>query len=130
MDLVIKLYNEQPPRIGIKFKYEYLALRSYEEIIRNHRGQAFMLNLELAKGKINLLLTSEENGVKIPYKDLDYKNDQLIKLQAYAEKNQPLEFVHIFPKSNSLFVAKPFREATFIQISSFQIHGEHFAGTH
>jgi hypothetical protein len=120
MELIIKLNYDKPARVGIKYIYDYLAVRSYEEIFNKQAGQIFTLKLEPAPSKVDLTLTSEETGIRIHYPALDYKIGDLQKLQL-VQQGSPMEFVHIFPRGNSLFIAKPFKKETFIQISECQV---------
>ncbi len=121
MELLIKVYSDKPSRIGIKFIYGYKAVRSYEELIAKHRGETFSLKIEPVKTKLNLTLQSNESGIKIPYKDLDYKPDQFKKLEQLMNQKVVCEFVHIYSDANTLFVAKPFRRQEFISVTGFEM---------
>lgn len=121
MELMIKLYADKPSRIGIKYPKEYTAVKTYEEIISKHRNETFFLKIELAKNKVHLLLRTEQTGGKIVYKDLDYKTEQLKKLEMYMTQGAPLQFVHVYSESNNLLIAKPFRKQTFITISNLEV---------
>lgn len=121
MELLVKLYEDKPSRVGIKFMYEYKAVRSYEELITAHRHDTFQLKIEPVKGKLDLTLQSEQSGITIPYKDLDYKIDQFKKLELYADKEIAFQFVHIYSNANQLLVARPFRTENFILITSITI---------
>src|SRR5687767_9992272 len=119
MELVIKLYSDKPSKIGIKYIYEYLAVREYEELIRKFSTGSAIMKIEFTRDhKLTLTLQSDSTGAKQEYKALEYKIDQIKRLQAYFDPNSGTEFVHIFPKSNQLLIARPFKKAEFIKVSS------------
>jgi hypothetical protein len=80
------------------------------------------------RNKVTLQLTGDLTGSKVVYKDLEFKIDQLKRLQTYHQKGMPLQFVHIYPKANTLYVAKPFRKEEFISISSVEIFNPQHSG--
>jgi hypothetical protein len=121
MELMIKLYSDRPSRIGIKYPTEYQAIKSYEEIIKKHQGGAFSLRIELIKNKANLFLFSEQTGGRIAYKDVEYKADQLKKLEMNLASGLTLEFVHVYAQLNTLLIAKPFRKQQFVTLSNTEI---------
>lgn len=123
MELIIKLYSDKPSKIGVKYPQEYSAVRAYEEIFSKNRGEVFSLKIEMIKDRINLVLVSDQSGGRILYKELEYKMEQLKKLETYFQPGNELQFVHIFPKSNTLMIAKPFRTQKFISLSSYEIIG-------
>lgn len=125
MELLIKLYKEKPSRIGIKYMYSFQALRPYEDLIRKYPNDAFTLKLEPKNNKMILILQSEQSGEKIIYKDLDYKPEQVKKLQQQGYRGMPLQFVHVYSEANTVLIAKPFKKSLFISISSFEIIGIH-----
>jgi hypothetical protein len=120
MELVVKLYDGKPSRIGIRYVYEYMALKDYEQLISEHGSSEFSLSIELVRGKAFVVLCSDNTGEKIVYKDLEFKTEQMRKLQVFQDAGLPMQFVHIFPKGNTLFVAKPFRREQFVSISSVE----------
>jgi hypothetical protein len=123
MEFVIKLYNDKPSRLGIKYLYEYQAVKAYEEIFNRNAGDVFSLRVEIIKNKVSLRLLSEQTGERILYKELDYKLEQLKRLQAFTNTGSDIQFVHVFSKANTLMIAKPFRTARFISLSSYEIIG-------
>ena len=123
MELIIKLYNDKPSKIGVKYPQEYSAVRAYEEILSENADDIFSLKMEMIRDKINLILVSDQSGARIFYKELDFKMDHLKKLQTYFQPGSDLQFVHIFPKANTLMIAKPFRTQKFISLSSYEIIG-------
>jgi len=123
MELIIKLYSDKPSKIGIKYGYEYSAVKAYEELLTKNQGTAFSLKMEMVKEKLSLFLVSEQSGQHIVYKDLEYKIEQLKKLQAFIQPGADLDFVHVFSKTNTLMIARPFRSNKFIKISTYEIIG-------
>lgn len=123
MELIIKLYTDKPSKIGIKFPQEYSAVRAYEDIYNKNAGDSFFVKMEMIRDKIDLVLTSELTGERISYRELDYKTDQLKKLEAFFGPGKSLEFVHIFSKTNTLMIAKPFRSRKFITLTNYEIVG-------
>jgi hypothetical protein len=116
MDFIVKLYQDKPSKIGITYPREYQAVQTYEALYRTETDVRFFLNIEIKKLQLQLTLISEESGVRTVYKELDYKAEQLKKLQEFSFQNKILEFVHIYSKANTFMVAKPFRTARFIRI--------------
>jgi hypothetical protein len=123
MELLLKTYTDQPSRLGITYKYEYLARQAYEELIRRHRGDSFVLQVEPLKGKINVTLLSEQSGKKIPYPELYYKPDVLTRLESLSGLHMNLLFVHLYKEGNLLLVAKPFKKQEFFSITGCRIIG-------
>jgi hypothetical protein len=121
VELIVKLYEEKASRIAVKFPYEYQAQKSYENLVRSYPGDTFLVKMELLSEKVLLTLQSDLSGKKIQYKDLDFRNDQILRLKAQADQVRDFIFVHVYPKHGSLFVAKPFRQSEFLQISAFDI---------
>jgi hypothetical protein len=122
VELIIKLYSDKPSRIGVKYLKEYLAVKAYEELISKYPNETFSLKIELSKAKVNLFFLSEETGGRVIYKDLDYKIEQLKKLEAYiSSEGGPLQFVHIYSNTNQLLIAKPFRKQTFITVTDIEV---------
>lgn len=121
--LLIKFYQDKPSRIGIKYTYEFQALKPYEALVQNYPDHTFSLTLEPKKDRINLIITSDQCGECVIYKDLGYKKDQLTKLMQIGYKGMPLEFVHIYSEANTMLIAKPFKKQSFFSISSFEVIG-------
>ncbi len=86
-------------------------------------GDVFSLKMEPVRDKLNLLLLSEQTGERIVYKELNYKIEQLKRLEAFLRPGADLEFVHVYSKSNTLMIAKPFRSKKFIRLSGYEIIG-------
>lgn len=123
MELIIKLYPDQPAHVGIKYPTVYQATKNYEGIIIEHRGENFTLQFEPLKGSVNVYLQSSQGGAPVVYKNLAYKPDHLKKLEAYVHPGNPIRFVHIYSKENVLLIAKPFKQKTFIKVGGFEIIG-------
>ena len=125
MELLLKVYADQPPRLGIKYIYEYQAVRAYEELLTRAQQGELHAMLEIKGRQADLSITSEFNGQKFRYKDLEFKAADLQKLRALGEKPN-LTFVHVFPQHNAILVAKPFRKATFLTITGLELRGAEF----
>ncbi len=125
MELFLKFYTDKPSRIGVKYTYEFQAVRAYEDLVRATRDSPLTALLELSKGRINLVLTSDFNGKQIQYKSLEFKNPELQKLRM-QNPAEPFLFVHIFPQHNTLLLAKPFRQARFLSIRKITLRGAEF----
>lgn len=123
MELVIKLYSDKPSKIGIKYPNEHSAVKAYEAIFHKNGGEVYSLKMEFVRERLTLILTSDETAERIIYMDLEYKLDQLKRLQAFVQKGADLEFVHVFSKVNILYLAKAFRSKKFIKLSSYEIIG-------
>lgn len=121
--LLIKLYKDRPSRIGIKYTYEFQALKPYEELVRKYPQHSFFLKLEPKAGQINLSLKSDQSGEVIRYKDLLYKPEELRKLIDAGSGALPMEFVHIYSEANVLLIAKPFKQQHFFTLSSYEVIG-------
>lgn len=125
MQLVIKLNKDKTSRLGIKYPQEYLAVKAYESLITTYGQTAFNLKIELRGKQLDLTLVPAMGGKSLVYKSLDYDLSQIQKLQAFGASVIPLEFVHIYSKSNALVIAKPFKTQRFISICAFEMIGSH-----
>lgn len=123
MELIIKLYKDKTSRLGIKYAQEYQAVKVYEELINTYGQAAFKLRIELHHHKADLTLLPQQGGKSFSYKAVDYNVSQLQKLQTYITQGTPLEFLHVFSKSNVLVVAKPFRSQRFVTVSEIEFLG-------
>lgn len=120
--LLIKLYKDRPSRIGIKYPYEFQALKPYEDLVRKFPQHSFTMTLEPYPKHINLRLRSDQCGEVIRYKELLYKPDELRKLIDDGAV-LPMEFVHIYSEANALLIVKPFKKQNFLTISSYELTG-------
>lgn len=123
MELLLKTYPDKPARLGVTYKYEYLARQAYEQLVRDHRGDSFNLLVEPLRGKINLTLLSDQSGKKVLYPELYYKPDLLRRLEQVGGPHMSLLFVHLYQESNTLLIAKPFKKQEFFSLSSCRIIG-------
>jgi hypothetical protein len=122
MQLVIKLYNDKPSRIGIIYPTEFQAGKAYEAIIDRNKGEKFRATIELLAGHAMLTLISINGSAKIVYKGLEFKVDQLKKLQAYIKPNSPIHFVHTYWKGSTMYLAKVrFRNPEPVFIEEYEI---------
>jgi hypothetical protein len=121
MQLLIKLYTETP-RIGIIYPSEYQAIKMYEQLIEKHLGETFHLSIEIVKGLITLKLRSIDGSGVIVYKDLEFKSDQLKRLETYCKPDISMELIHVFNKSNGMVIPKIRQKAPeFLKIKGYEI---------
>jgi hypothetical protein len=106
MQLLIKLYKDQAPRLGIIYPSEYQAAKSYEQLFEKHREESFYVSIELIKGLITLILKPLNGGGNIIYKELEFNVDQLKRLQAFCKTDTPMEFIHVYKKATGIFIPK------------------------
>lgn len=118
---MVKLQLEGYSRIGLKYAQEYQAVKSYEELISKQEGNAFSLEIELVKDKLNLSLISDNTGIRTNYKDVLYSPEQIKKIVIGIDLSKDFQFLHTYSKNNMLMVAKPFRSQTFIVLSNIEI---------
>jgi hypothetical protein len=122
MQVLIKLYTDTPPRIGIIYPSEYQAAKSYEQLIEKHREENFHMSLELVKGLLTLRLKSVNGGAFIVYKDLEFKIEQMKRLQAFCKQETEMEFIHVFKKATGIFIPKIRNKAPeLIKISGYEV---------
>jgi hypothetical protein len=121
MELAVKIYPDKPSRIGVLYNHEFMAVRTYEDLVRNNRNQSLHLKLELLRGKAELTFTSSHTGTKTVYRDIEFKTSHIEKIQKYYHDGMPADFVHIFPRGNQLLIAKPFRKAEFLPLTGIQL---------
>jgi hypothetical protein len=122
-ELIIKIYQDKPSRIGILYGSEYIAGKEYATLISNYLGEHFRARLEVVKDRITLILVSDQSNGKVVYKNLRYKGDQLKKLQAFVKADSEIQFVHIYPVENNLLIAKPnlSKPMEFVSIHQYEI---------
>lgn len=121
MDLVIKLYPDKLPRIGIKYLSEFPAKKAYQELLSNHPGAVFSLCIEAGRDKASLILRSGYDNAVVVYKELNYNKEQLRKLHMHISPESPLQVVHIYSKANTLLIAKPYGREQFIETKGYEI---------
>jgi hypothetical protein len=125
VELFLKFYTDKPSRVGIKYTYEFQAVKAYEDLVRLFGESALSALLELSKEKLTLVLTSGFNGKQFRYQSLEFKPKELQKLRELGPE-QVYEFVHIYAQHNTLMVAKPFRKAKFFVINEIELRGAEF----
>jgi hypothetical protein len=125
VELFLKFYADKPGRIGIKYTYEFQAVKAYEDLVRLLGDSGLDALFELAKDRITLVLTSQFNGKQARYQSLEFKSRELQKLRSFGE-GHTFEFVHIYAHHNTLMVAKPFRKARFFLINNIEMRGADF----
>ena len=123
MELMVKFLDTAEVRLGIKYPYEHSAQRSYEQVIEDGSENTFELKLEIHGDKLDLTLHSDYSGKKYEYGFLDFKKTELLNLYQRHQKSKSIYFLHVFPRANSLYVAKPFRKKIFMKISSLAFRG-------
>ena len=121
MELVIKLYSDQPSRVGIKYVYDYLAVKAYEDLVRNRPNPCFSLYAEPNANLLTITLVCQDTGNKFLYRSVSFKPDQLVKLRHHLQVYPQLQFVHTYPKHNGLLVAKPFKREIFLNITALEL---------
>jgi hypothetical protein len=122
-ELVIKLYQDRPPRIGILYGSEFRAGKEYETLIDKFRGESLRARIEINKAKISLTLSSNNSNGKQEYKDLTYNIAQFKKFQVFVKQDTEIHFVHVYTKTNKSFMAKPQRngQMEFATINYFEL---------
>lgn len=122
MEMLIKLYTDQTPRIGIIYPSEYQAIKMYEQLIEKHLGETFHLSIEIIKGLITLKLRSIDGSGVIIYKDLEFKAEQLKRLETYCTSDISMELIHIFNRSNGMVIPKIRQKVPeFLKIKGYEI---------
>lgn len=123
MELIIKLYNDKPARIGVLYESEFKAGKDYAEILEKYKGETFNIKIEVVKDKVNLTLIPAKGNGKIEYKGLPYKSDQLNKLNSFVKPDAEIQFFHVHGNYDNLFVAKPNRgqKMEFVLINNYEI---------
>jgi hypothetical protein len=122
MQLIIKLYKDTAPRFGVVYPSEYQAGKAYEQITQIHTGEIFHASIELIKGLITLTLKSVTGSGKIVYKDLEFKAEQLKRLQAFCKTDTKMEFIHVYKKGERLFIPKVrFKAPELLKLSGYEI---------
>lgn len=122
MQLAIKLYNDKLPRVGIVYPTEFQAGRAFEPYLAEFLYENFTMSIELLKGKAVLTLISVSGSARVHYKDLDFKAEEVKKLQAYVSTNAKLEFIHTYWKGNTLMIAKVrFKNPPPLTINGYQL---------
>jgi hypothetical protein len=125
VELFLKFYADKPSRIGIKYTYEFQAVKAYEDLVRLFGEGELSALLEITGDRITMVLTSQFNGKQSRYQHLEFKSGELQKLRSLG-RNHAFEFVNIFAQHNTLMIAKPFRKAKFFVIRDIELRGADF----
>lgn len=122
-ELIIKIYQDKPSRIGVLYGNQFVAGKDYATLLSRYLGERFRARFEVIKDRINLILVSNQSNGKLEYKNLRYKGEQLKKLQALVKQDSEIQFVHIYPVENQLLIAKPnlSRPMEFVFIHQYEI---------
>lgn len=123
-ELIIKLYQEKPSRIGIQYSSMFQAGKEYAALVDKFRGESLRARMEINKDKLNLILYSGISNGRVEYKELTYNRIQFIKLQSFLRSDTELQFVHIYSKANKLLIAKPglHNEMEFVMIRNIELN--------
>jgi hypothetical protein len=122
MQLVVKLTDDKPPRMGIVYPTEFQANKAFEAFKEKYKEETFRALIELSGDRINLTLHSENGSGKVNFKGLAFKVDQLKRFQQYVSCDTPIDFVPVYWKENKLVVAKiRFKNAVPITINEYEI---------
>jgi hypothetical protein len=123
-ELVIKLYEDKPSRVGIHYSSGFQAVKEYAALVDKFRGESLRARIEINKNRMNLILRSSESNDKMEYKDLTFNSIQLKRLQLFLKPDTELHFVHIYSKANQLFIAKPGfnKKMEFVTIGKFELN--------
>jgi hypothetical protein len=122
MQLIVKLYKDKPHRLGVIYPSEYQAGKSYESLLEKKGEGPLQVYIELGKNGASLKLKTTQGDMVMWYKDLEFKTEQLKRLQAYVEPGNTLHFAHIYKKENTMFVPKVrFKNPELIQVSYYEI---------
>ncbi|MDF2436883.1 MAG: hypothetical protein K0Q95_1259 [Bacteroidota bacterium] len=120
--MIIKLYKDATPRIGVVYPSEYQAGKAYEQITQLHTGEIFHASIELIRGLITLTLKSVTGSGKIVYKDLEFKTEQLKRLQAFCKPDTKMDFIHVFKKGDGYFIPKVrFKAPELLKLNGYEI---------
>ena len=122
MQVIIKLYKDQAPRIGVVYPSEYQAGKAYEQLMMKYSDEVFHASFELIKGLITLTLKSVTGSGTICYKELEFKTDQLKRLQAFCNPKTSMEFIHVYKKADGIFIPKIRHKAPeLLKLSGYEI---------
>lgn len=120
MDLLVKVYNNKPSKIGIWYPFEFQAVRAYEALLLKCRNQKLILKMEIKSTGLLINVLSDFDSQLTIYRDIQFKPEQIIKMQQYFTGTLSLEFVHVFTRSNKQLTAKPFHQAEFLSIHQIE----------
>jgi hypothetical protein len=122
MQLVVKLYKDKPHRLGIIYPSEYQAGKSYEAVLEKKEQGPFHAYIELLKGKATLKLKTVQGDPVMLYKDLEFKAEQLKRIQAHEGPVPLMHFAHVYKKENQMMVPKVrFKNPELLEITYFEV---------
>ena len=118
MEFIFKM--NRSPRIGIKYTYDFQAVRAYEALFGKHGAVEYDLRLEPRQEGLKIALISADSGFTVQYPLLAYKITELQQFQRIPP-GAVLQFVHVYPRAGILYVARPFKQKLYVSIRSFEI---------
>jgi hypothetical protein len=129
MELLVKLYQDKNPRIGVVYPSEFQAGKAFEQILEKHGHENFKAFLELKRHYLQLTLMPLNGGANVVYKELSFKPEHIKKLQAFIKPGTEMHFVHVFKKGSESFIAKVrFKHPQPLIISTYEISEISFQG--
>lgn len=124
MELLVKRYADQPSRIAVRYIYEYQATKAYQDLVHAMENGSVQVVAEIKGKQIDLTLISDFNGKKIFYRALEFHQKDMEKMLLLQDG--PSIFVHVYPKQNTLMVARPWKKSLFLQVSRLELRGTGF----
>lgn len=122
MQMLIKLTDDKPPRIGIVYPTEFQANKAFEALKENHKEEFFKAIIEPSGDRIHLTLQSITGSGRISFKGLAFKIDQLKRFQQYVSYDAVIDFIPVYWKENKLYMAKVrFKNMDPIKIHEYEI---------
>ncbi|MEW6470350.1 MAG: hypothetical protein AB1458_15655 [Bacteroidota bacterium] len=106
MELLIKLYKDKAPRMGVVYPNSWQAEKAFQPIMDKHKGDEFRAQIELSKLDARLTLTSVQDGSRIKYDRLRYHIEQLRRFRDLVQPGTRTEFVHVYRQVDQVLIAK------------------------
>jgi hypothetical protein len=123
VELMVRVYDDGRARLGILYPYEFMAKKNYEQLLGTLRNEALSLQAEIVRGRLQLQFTGAHSGAKVVYREIEFRNEHLVRLRDAFAKGRVFDFVHVFPKSNTMVIAKPYGRAEFLAVKDFSLVG-------
>lgn len=120
MELLVKVYADKPSKIGIWYPHEYQAVRAYETLLMKCRHQKLNLKIEIKPTGLIIQVRSDFDAQLIVYRDIQFKPEQILKMQQYFNGSVAVDFVHVFTRSNQQLIAKPFHQSEFLSVQQIE----------
>lgn len=95
-------------------------MRAYEQLLLRCRNQQLNLKIEIKPSGLLIAVRSDFNAQLTLYREIQYKPEQILKMQRYLTGQVPVEFVHVFTRSNKQLIAKPFNKAELLPINAIE----------